>query len=520
MANYDINEELDSIKNDVSKCIRNFGDCSASDSSNNNATDGDPLKDATYNSTTKELELTLDSGKKVKADLSDLNKDIKLNSGTYNKSTNKLNLKLSDNSTIEIDLSELAKDIKLSSGSYDKSTKKLNLKLSDNNTVGVDLSELAKDVKLSSGAYDSATKKLNLKLSDNNTIGVDLSDLAKDTSLTYKKIDSTTDGCNPNSFVILSAMTDNVKLYLPTSPKDGDRVIAKVEGNIYNIEIDGNSHAIDNGSSTSSKIEMFTNSSALEFTFIGAKDAWSITGSYLYEKVRKLHRVVDPFGIIQNGGRANLFSTNYARRKGSGSTSFRQRFMPENNIYDIIRGGCGIDGNSYGCGTYFNVSHNGIDLAFKSFAFSFWINASEDIGYFIGNSIANSNNVTLKIGFKNANTFHVGFQGNDVDFTLPTGVIRDDIKHKWTHFVVSYDNNNKKTMLLVNGAKIGEKTMVGGDFQSKFDRLLGNSDGYSGFSLISNLRVLVDAGNKYDHIITEERAYMLYTKEKPFLIED
>jgi hypothetical protein len=488
MANYDINEELDSIKNDVSKCIRNFGDCSASDSSNNNATDGDHLKDATYNSATKELELTLDSGKKVKADLSDLNKDIKLNSGTYNKSTNKLNLKLSDNSTIEIDLSELAKDVKLSSGSYDKSTKKLNLKLSDNNTIGVDLSDLSKP-------------------------------------LTYKKIDSTTGGCNPNSFVILSAMTGNVKLYLPTSPKDGDIVITKVEGNIHNIEIVGNGYAIDTGSSTSSKIEMFTNSSALEFTFIGAKNAWNITGSYLYEKVRKLHRIVDPFGIIQNGGSANLFSDDYNRRKGSGSASFRQRLDPEYDPYgatinSIISGGCGIDGNSYGCGTFLNITDNGIDLAFKSFAFSFWMNVSEDIGYFIGNSVADSNNATLKIGFKDANTFHVGFQGNDVDFALPSGAKRDDIKHKWTHFVVSYDNNNKKTMLLVNGAKIGEKTMVGGDFQSNFDRLLGNSDGYSGFLLISNLRVFVDAGNKYDHIITEERAYMLYTKEKPFLIED
>jgi hypothetical protein len=163
-------------------------------------------------------------------------------------------------------------------------------------------------------------------------------------------------------------------------------------------------------------------------------------------------------------------------------------------------------------GEKYEVANNGLTLNGSSFVISFWWFQTKYNGvYILGSKQTGQANKGLHIGWRTSNKFTVAFYADDFDI----GLNRSNYMQKWTHFLIRFNKNNKRTVIWVNGQNKGShyhRDIFKGYLDSVNCALGANTNG--GF--MSNLRVW-ESGSGGD-LISSNGVAELYAEERKKLL--
>ena len=525
----------------------------------------------------KKIKITLSDDSVVEGDVSDLldNKNIK--QGVLDNSNKKIILTLTDDSKVEIDLTSLYDDIsdnhdKLTKqGVLDDTNKKIVLTKNDNTTLDIDLNSLYDDIS------DAGTKKLELKNAkkkitltrgDDTTLNADLTPIYEDINDNHdalikqgelerdNKRLKITKNDNSNILVDITSLYDDIgdnhdALIKQGTLDDSNKKITLTKNDnstldidltaIYDVTSDNHNKIIASATlyNANKKItykrndnSVFDTDLADLYNEIDKKiniPTHSQTTKYLKNTPNGLEwgnmtdsntESVNPYGL------GNL-SVAVLYKDFSPIGSFSNKKMIYNNNTSQLAPAStrGINSSSFYLwgGTKNIITDGGFNLQDRSFLIGGWVNFESDANssssnYIFGSAGTNaSRNRMLHIGFRNDNTFTVAFYANDVNFPLPNDLKYSAIKNKWVYIYAYHNVTNHKSILFMNGNKIGEGTHANGNYQDYF-----NAVGYANRQTrikghISYMRVYISNPNQAITNISSAMINRSYNNELQYL---
>ena len=297
------------------------------------------------------------------------------------------------------------------------------------------------------------------------------------------------------------ASNNDITITLPTSYLTEGRIHIKNVGDLerYNVKVvtngsdsidcleDGTCDGVTIGEGSSYTVESNRNG------------AWNIIDSHVVADRRLYH--VNPFGYSNLSNNDSDVLINQLGVKGR-LYLFKDTANANILQLDAYQGVNRKSVNVWDMNEKVSISSIGLNT--KSFALSVWlkidnVRESNKNFYFVGNhNTSFQRNQALHIGWRDNDTFTVGFYANDINIDLTSDYHANNFigKDRWVHVGVKHDANNHKSKVWINGNVMGEEQHAHGSYGNVMDLLFGTMNVTRMSGKCSHFRILVTTGNQ------------------------